>query len=1133
MAHIRWRLGGAGMLILLVMAGAAIGQSGKPAEDEKKPAADKEKAASRRLDSLKNLPPGTIVIVCDNLQEVQQFQGIVWVRQAEYEDLQKELAQLRAKPQAERATPGECHLSGKVEGDLARLRADFKFVTEKDGEQVLLGFHSGQPTGVTLDGNLPLFRDTKDGLVLHVEKKGEHAARLDLEVNLGPMGDRARERGFELDPPGAAVTSLELDLPAGVKEAALGVTRSSRTSVYSVVTREEGDRRRLVQQLGAATGLVVSWKAPAPTSENAEPYLTAQGRINVRVFEQQVLTEAELTLEARGKPVDVWRLRVPPHAGITVKPRSGEDRAQAEIKEPNGAADPLREIHLKEASTDKVQITVRVEQKREQGPVAVGPFAVEGARRQSGVILLAAPVDARLRVFPRGMVGPRELSADEQKEFKAAFTYWGAPAAEQPGQPHPPFLEVDAESNRGTIEARVLHTLEKTEQNWKLTTVIDVTPLTSGVDQISVQLPPDYRLLTSLLAEPAGSVKPNPGGARVAEIQLAQKQSRTFRVTLEGTYPPTPEPLRQATFELPQPLQIVGPRGGGHQVTILLPEALELETPKVADSAWEVTRVRPHQQRWSSDQLPTKIEISWLPQRQELQLSSVADIAISGHVAQVVQQIWFAAAQAPAEVQFRVPENVRDVQIADQGEWNATTRMVTLASQANEKRPLRLRYAFEVNLQGAAAVFPVPLPLPGRGVRCDTKVRIACEPGTLAERTGGPWEELPLEPTAEGEDRRLASLVLHGDRPEAPPVLRLSEVPFQRLATIAIQKALLRVWVTEQGQQGYHASFLVERAGRYLDIEFPAPPASLLNVKVMVGDFESGWAPIEESSTRPLGGGDGSRIARVPLGTGILKPTLVEVQYQTGPAPYGGRGPAWIRAVGPFQTLLQPPRILGDANHASVRWQVELPADWVALYEDSGIPFEQSWGWRGWLLAARPSVSKGEMDRWLHAPAEVGSAGPDSDAYPRLASRRTDFEPLRIVHVQQQLWLLGCSLVLLLLGLGLYMLRPGRVLLWFVLLVLGGGALAAGLLWPGVLSAVIYGCEPGLLALLAVLGVQGLLQLRYRRQVAFLPSFKRVKPSGSSLFHNGGVARPRGEPTTVDALPPSPSSHRSKGERPV
>jgi hypothetical protein len=1130
MAHIRWRLGVAGMLVLVAVAGGAIGQSGKSADDSKQSA--KDKPPGRRLDSLKNLPPGTIIVICDNLQQVQQLgPNLIWVKEKDYEELQKELAQLRAKAQTERAIPGECHLSGKVDGELARLRADFKFVTEKDGEQVLLGFLSSQPTAVALDGSLPLFRSTEKGLVLHVERKGEHTAQLDMEVNLSPKGDRARERGFELDLPGSAVTSLELDLPAGVKEAALGITTPTRSFPRLIATRQEGDRQRLVQQLGAATGLELAWKGPAPASNNAEPYLTAQGRITVRVFEQQVVTEAELTLEARGRPVADWRLRVPPNASVSVKPKSGDERVSGEVEEPNGPADQLRVIHLKETIPEKLQVTVRVEQKREQGAVAVGPFAVEGARRQGGVILLAAPTDARLRVFPRGMVGPRELNAEEQKEFKAAFAYWGAPAAEQPGQPQPPLLEVDAEPSRGVLEARVLHTLEKTEQNWKLTTVIDATPLSTGVDQISIQLPPDYRLVSSpspRLGEPAYTVKFNSGGARVAEIQLDQKQSRTFRITLEGTYPPTPEPARQAAFELPQPQQIVPPRGGGHQVTILLPETLELETPKIADPAWELTRVRYNQQRWSSDQLPQRIEVSWQPHRQDLLLASVADVVVSGRVSQVTQQIWFAAAQAPAEVQFRMPDNVSDVQVLDQGDWNSNARTVTLSAQASERKPLRLRYSFDVNLQGGAAVLPVPLAVPGRGARCDTKVRIACEPGTLAERAGGPWEELPLEPAGEGDNRRLASLVLHGDRLETPPVLRLSEAPFLPLATVSIQKALIRVWITDQGQQLYKASFLVDRAGRYLDMEFPAPPASL-NVKVFLGDLDAGWGPLDETAVRPLGNVDASHVARVPLGAGIFKPTLIDITYQTGSIQLASRSPSWMRAIGPFQTLLHPPRLSGNANRALVRWQVILPADWQALYEDGAAMPEQSWGWRGWLLATRPSASEAELERWLHEPEERGSFDAEASAYPSLTSWRTDLDPLQVVHVLQQVWLLGCSLILLLVGLGLYFLQPGRLFFWLSVLLLGGGAMAVGLLWPGVLAAVIYGCEPGVLALLAVMSVQWLLQRRYRRRVAFLPSFKRAKPSGSSLVRHGGLARPRGEPTTVDAIPPQPSSHRSKG----
>jgi hypothetical protein len=650
--------------------------------------------------------------------------------------------------------------------------------------------------------------------------------------------------------------------------------------------------------------------------------------------------------------------------------------------------------------------------------------------------------------------------------------------------------------------------------------------LTTGVDQISVQLPPNFRLAGGPRpGEPAYTVKVDPGGARVAEIHLEQKQSKSFKVTLEGTYPPTVEPARQAAFELPQPQQIVAPRGGSHQVTILLQETLELETPKILDPAWEVTRLRHDRQRWSSDQLPGRLEISWQPHRQELLLASVADIAISGRAAQVGQQIWFAAAQAPAEVQFRLSENARDVQVLDRGEWNAATRTLTLSRDASEKRPLRLRYTFDINLDGAAAVFPVPLALPGREARCDTKVRIACEPGTLAERAGGPWEELPLEPTGEGDDKRLASLVLHGHRPETPPVVRLSEAPFLSLATVGVQKALIRVWVTEQGQQSYRASFIVERAGRYLDIEFPAPPD--INVKITVGGQKASWGPIDESAAKPLGNVDASRVARVPLGAGLVKPTLVEISYETDPGQLAGRGPAWLRAVGPFQTLLKPPRLCGHANRASVRWQVVLPYDWLALYENGAAAPEQSWGWRGWLLAARPSTSVEDLESWLREPEEQENVKGETATYPSMVSWRPDLEPLQIVHVQQQAWLLACSLLLLLIGLGLYFLQPSRLVFWLVMLLLGTMVMTIGLLWPGVLPAVLYGCEPGLLALLAVVGVQSLAQRRYRRQVAFLPSFRRAKASGSSLVNNGGL-RPRGEPTTVDAMPPSPSSHRSK-----
>src|SRR5204863_5458526 len=100
-----------------------------------------------------------------------------------------------AKGVPEEAAPGECRLTGKVDSDVVRLQAEFKFLTDKEPEQVLLACRLGQPTSVTLDGNLPIVHPTGRGLVLLVDKKGEHIAKLELEVNLSAKGDRGSERG--------------------------------------------------------------------------------------------------------------------------------------------------------------------------------------------------------------------------------------------------------------------------------------------------------------------------------------------------------------------------------------------------------------------------------------------------------------------------------------------------------------------------------------------------------------------------------------------------------------------------------------------------------------------------------------------------------------------------------------------------------------------------------------------------------------------------------------------------------------------------------------------------------------------------------------------------------------------------
>src|SRR5262249_30432991 len=161
-------------------------------------------------------------------------------------------------------------------------------------------------------------------------KKGEHSAKLDLEVGIGPKGDRGSERGFELDLPGAAVTKLDLTVPDSVAEAAVGVS-SPASSSRLIATRVEDGQRRLSHNLGSATSLEVSWKGPVVTA-SGPTQRTAQGTIAIRVADGLIAAEAEWKLKARGKPVAEWRLHVPENTRVMVKSPGSEDRPIAEIE---------------------------------------------------------------------------------------------------------------------------------------------------------------------------------------------------------------------------------------------------------------------------------------------------------------------------------------------------------------------------------------------------------------------------------------------------------------------------------------------------------------------------------------------------------------------------------------------------------------------------------------------------------------------------------------------------------------------------------------------------------------------------------------------------------------------------------
>jgi hypothetical protein len=1105
---LRNRRGVAGILFLVAVAGWAPAQTDKP--------------APRPLESLKNLPPGAIIVVCDDLNAGKQLAAnLILLTPKQYQDMRDEIAQAKAKGRPEEVVPGECKLTGAVEGDVIRLHAEFKFVTERNREQVLLACRMGRPTAVALDGGLPVVHPTSRGLVVAVEKKGEHAASLDLEVSIGPKGDRGSERGFELDLPGAAVTNLDLVMPDSVAQAAVGVSTPDRSSPRLLATTMENGQRRLKEFLGPATSLEISWKGPVPVASGS-PQRIAQGTINICVAEGQIMAEAEWKLKARGKPVSEWRLHVPKTARVMVKSPGGDDRPIADIESPSSNDKSLRVVRLRETTLDTITVLAQVELERGQGLIPIGPFTVEGADWQRGDILISTPNEIPLRITHRGLLSPRVVSPDElrrDKDIKAAFSYWSLPAPEKAGGGYPPILDILAESSRGSMEARVEYFLQRAEENWKLRTILHITPLSAGIETLTVQLPANYQLqrTTPRSDEPAYTIE-HDSNSSVAEIKLQQRATRPFDLHLEGAYAPSP-------MSNPVSLRLIGlmqAQGRGpHKVVITLQENQEFGPSRDRDPAWEVERSRYNRQTWTADHLPQQIEFTWQTHRQEVVLQSEVDVTLNNRDGNALQRIWFSTGQSVAETRFHVPQEITGLEVLEGGEWNVKTRMVTLARGLNEKSPLRLKYSFSIRREPGDTTFTLPLTAPAQDIRCETKLRFICESPSLVELVGGPWEELPLESTRDG--KRLASIVLRSERPGDAPTLVVRQGA--TLASSGLERALIRVSVNEQGQQSYHTSFVLNQSSaRFLDIELPGPPAAL-NVRIEVDGLLATWIPIAEAASRQIEG-DPQRIARVPLGGASRDRVMLDVWYQIAPKQLGS-AQSWAWGLGALKTILYPPRLSGNAGQGSVRWHVTLPSDWVPLWDDAALPADLTWVWRGWLVGSRPSTSTADLEQWLDPSYRRQPVDDGETAYPSRTGWRADLEPLTIRHVPQQAWLLGCSVALLATASCLYYSRSNSFVLCLLLAAAVTGLLTIGIVWSGVLSAVLYGCEPGLAALVIIVAVQWLLYRRYRRQIAFLPSFKRVKTGGSVVTING-VNRPR-EPSTVDAPPPVASDQWATG----
>jgi hypothetical protein len=1155
-------------LLGLVAAGALIvaclGSTGAQTGDPKNPGdaakgtGDKDAPKKIPLDKFKMPPGGALVLVEEGKDLRGYFPRMVIYTPEKHQELMDRLALLEKQVKGERKTPYNCKMTATVEGDVVRLVAELTLQIEQPRGTVLVGFRGTQLSNADLgprDSKGPLLPAqidlAADGYVVQADKAGDYRLLLELKVPI--TSGTAGERGFELALPGAAVTTLNLELPEPVKEVRWNKINVERPP------RDVPEQKQWQLAVGKVTQLQVTWKEPPGGAGNA-PARTALGHVVVRVEDTQVLTTAELTLtDLRGKAKE-WRLWLPPQAKVKLLAPDNLPHKFAVA----GQYQHILTLNAPTAEPLKVQVTTAAPRPPGKGTdrVAVGPFSVQDALPQEGMIEVKLPAEARrglrLTYHPGTSVKEREAPRDQPAiEVVAVFKYTDMPVPPKGASPAviakvlAAPLEIDLVPVQAKVETTVEHTLRlrQTEQGWQIlaTCKLVVRPLDAPVDVVDVQLPrlpaEGYPLMQepSLGGFPAGlswgswaaaaqvpidgdwvvassttAVEVQPLDQKVhrrLRLKCAQPLAKEFSVVLTGAYT-LPAGMHRVRLELPRPLATLD-RGGKGKVDV--PESLELLTQ---DDGPELPAPERHQLTRTWFGTLVTWDLAWRPYRPDFAVQVVADVLLRPRFGHVQQQIAWevprprgAGGKAPL-LRLKLPAEARGLKVTGGGklvahEPKSQLAWVEVAGEGPGRTTVVVEYDFPLPLAAEAAAVPHPLPFelplawPEAATQADTRVRVWGSPGTavgLAEPglAALTWKDTGTE-VVPGRDA-LPSLVLRSDA-MAPPLKLVQTLPAAALAELIVDRALIQVTVDEDGTEHYRARFLLTRINTAaVDIRMPVALGSLAPQFLLDGKAVP-WKPRDSAGL----------VARLEVEPELYgRPVVLEVTYQL---PTGQPTPE-----GFWHTTLHPPVLEGPAILGRVRWQVTFAANVVAVAARDGATTEQQWSWREWLPAPEPAASTVELEQWLtgQEPSEAGGEA-------SLVSGRATLEPLRVLRVPRPAWFLICSGGLLLAALALYAL-PVRPFGWMLLAGIAAMALAALVWWwPELLPGLAYGALPGAVVLALVTAAQWMVHQRYRRQLVFMPGFTRVK-AGSSLLRPNSVQRPR-EASTIDAPAPPDKGH--------
>jgi len=413
--------------------------------------------------------------------------------------------------------------AGKVDGDLAEIRAKMNFEALKDGwSQIPLCTDLALAEAKTT----ALLNATKDGQTIIFPKKGVYT----LEATI--FGKVTRDKGRSTLPlklPGTAVSQFELTIPE--KELEFTITPAS---AFSAAEQESGTK--LAVYFGASQQVTISW-AKKGGETALPPLLFADAQTDVRVTAGALRTDVTMSYRILRAGVSTFQFEVP--AGTQVLGVMGQGIKEWSPLSANGPVGvdgrqkQFIEVTLHAPAKDTYQLKLTLESALGALPQkpALPVIAALKVERQSGSVTVDA--DAELVIEPDDLQGLTQQGVALAKDGKS-----------QPGLvgsyrylrlPYAGVLNVTEAKPQVEVAGETL--LRITPESQELTARFDYTVKKAGIFSTQIELPAGYAQVEATGEQIERATVQDAGGKKVLNVKFAARRTGKFSFNVTAELP--------------------------------------------------------------------------------------------------------------------------------------------------------------------------------------------------------------------------------------------------------------------------------------------------------------------------------------------------------------------------------------------------------------------------------------------------------------------------------------------------------------------------------------------------------------------------------------------------------------------